>query len=49
VPAAQDQQFRDLVRCIDHLRGDLMRARHRLGKSLLRHGERYPRLAALGR
>lgn len=42
VPTVQDEQFRDLVRCIEDARGDLMRARHRLGKFLLRHGERYP-------
>jgi transposase len=42
VPTIQDEHFRDLVRCIEDVRGDLMRARHRLGKFLLRHGERYP-------
>ena len=42
VPTGQDEHFRDLVRCIEDLRGDLMRARHRLGKFLLRQGERYP-------
>jgi len=42
VPTVEDERFRDLVRCIEDLRGDLMRARHRLGKLLLRHGERYP-------
>ena len=42
VPTVQDEHFRDLVRCIEDSRGDLMRARHRLGKFLLRHGERYP-------
>jgi transposase len=40
VPTIQDEHFRDLVRCIEDVRGDQMRARHRLGKSLLRHGER---------
>jgi transposase len=35
-----DESFRDLVRCIEDIRGDLMRARHRLGKFLLRRGER---------
>jgi transposase len=43
VPTIQDEHFRDLVRCIEDSRGDLMRARHRLGKFLLRHGQRYPR------
>jgi transposase len=42
VPSVADEQFRDLVRCIEDVRGDLMRARHRLGKFLLRRGERYP-------
>src|SRR5829696_909413 len=42
VPSVADEQFRDLVRAIEDVRGDLMRARHRLGKFLLRHGERYP-------
>jgi transposase len=42
VPSVADEHFRDLVRCIEDVRGDLMRARHRLGKFLLRRGERYP-------
>ena len=42
VPSVADERFRDLVRCIEDARGDLMRARHRLGKLLLRHGVRYP-------
>jgi transposase len=42
VPTVEDEYFRDLVRAIEDVRGDLMRARHRLGKLLLRHGERYP-------
>ena len=42
VPSVQDEQFCDLVRAIEDVRGDLMRARHRLGKLLLRRGERYP-------
>jgi transposase len=41
VPTIEDEQFRDLVRCIEDIRGDLMRARHRLGKFLLRRGQRY--------
>jgi transposase len=41
VPSIEDEQFRDLVRAIEDLRGDLMRARHRLGKFLLRRGQRY--------
>jgi transposase len=42
VPSVADEAFRDLVRAIEDVRGDLMRARHRLGKLLLRRGERYP-------
>jgi transposase len=41
VPTVADEAFRDLIRCIEDLRGDLMRARHRLSKFLLRHGHRY--------
>jgi transposase len=41
VPSVADEQFRDLVRAIEDARGDLMRARHRLSKFLLRRGERY--------
>lgn len=43
VPPVADECFRDLVRSIEDARGDLMRARHRLAKFLLRRGERYPR------
>ena len=42
VPTVADEAFRDLIRCIEDLRGDLMRARHRLSKFLLRRGHRYP-------
>jgi len=41
VPTLQDERFRDLVRSIEDARADLMRARHRLSKFLLRRGERY--------
>jgi transposase len=41
VPTVADEAFRDLIRCIEDLRGDLMRARHRLSKFLLRRGYRY--------
>lgn len=41
VPSIEDEAFRDLVRCIEDVRGDLMRARHRLSKFLLRRGHRY--------
>jgi transposase len=42
VPTVEGERFRDLVRCREDLRGDLMRARHRLSKLLLRRGIRYP-------
>lgn len=42
VPSVEEERFRDLVRALEDARGDLMRARHRLGKLLLRHGERFP-------
>ncbi len=42
VPSVADECFRDLVRSIEDARADLMRARHRLSKFLLRRGERYP-------
>jgi transposase len=42
VPTIEEEHFRDLVRCRDDLRGDRMRARHRLQKLLLRQSLRYP-------
>ena len=36
VPSVEHEQLRDVVRCREDIRGDLMRARHRLGKFLLR-------------
>ena len=36
VPTVEHEQLRDLVRCREDIRADLMRARHRLGKFLLR-------------
>src|ERR671922_1815953 len=42
VPSVEEECFRDLVRSIEDIRGDLMRARHRPSKFLLRRGERYP-------
>lgn len=42
VPTVADEHFRDLVRAIEDVRGDLMRARHRVGKFLLRRDTRYP-------
>ena len=38
VPGVQQEMARDLVRARDDVRADLMRARHRLSKLLLRHG-----------
>jgi transposase len=38
VPTADQESARDLVRAREDCRGDLMRARHRLSKLLLRHG-----------
>lgn len=42
LPTPEQERFRDLVRAREDLRGDLMRARHRLSKLLLRRGLRYP-------
>ena len=36
IPSVEREQLRDLVRCREDIRADLMRARHRLGKFLLR-------------
>jgi transposase len=36
VPSVERERLRDLVRCRGDIRADLMRARHRLGKFLLR-------------
>ena len=41
VPTDSEEAIRDLVRAREDLRGDLMRARHRLSKLLLRHDVRY--------
>ena len=37
VPSSEEEALRDLVRAREDVRGDLMRARHRMGKLLLRH------------
>jgi transposase len=42
VPTLAEERFRDLIRAREDVRGDLMRARHRLSKLLLRRGLRYP-------
>ena len=39
VPALELEALRDLVRAREDLRGDLMSARHRISKLLLRHGQ----------
>jgi transposase len=41
VPSSAEEALRDLVRAREDLRGDLMRARQRLSKLLLRHDIRY--------
>ena len=41
VPSGEEEALRDVVRAREDVRGDLMRARHRLGKLLLRHDVRY--------
>ena len=41
VPATSEEALRDLVRAREDVRGDLMRARHRVGKLLLRHDVRW--------
>lgn len=42
VPTVEQEQVRDLIRAREDVRGDLMRARHRLGKFLLRRELYYP-------
>lgn len=42
IPSLAEEQLRDLVRAREDVRGDLMRARHRLSKFLARRGLRYP-------
>ena len=46
VPSVEEEQFRDLIRAREDVRGDLMRARHRLSKFLLRRSISYPRPGA---
>jgi transposase len=41
VPSPEEEALRDLVRAREDLRGDLMRARHRVAKLLLRHDLRF--------
>jgi Transposase IS116/IS110/IS902 family/Transposase len=42
VPSEEQEQLRDLVRCREDLRADLMRARHRLATFLLRRERYFP-------
>jgi transposase len=46
VPSTQEESLRDLVRAREDIRGDLMRARHRMSKLLLRHDVRFDGTAA---
>jgi transposase len=46
VPSTQEEALRDLVRAREDIRGDLMRARHRMSKLLLRHDVRFDATAA---
>jgi len=41
VPSIEEEALRDLVRAREDIRGDLMRARHRMSKLLLRHDVRF--------
>lgn len=41
VPTPDEEAVRDLVRVVDDIRKDLIAARHRLAKFLLRHGRMY--------
>jgi transposase len=41
VPGPEEEALRDLVRARETLRLDLMRARHRLSKMLMRHGVQF--------
>jgi transposase len=42
VPTVEEEQARDVLRDREQVRGDLMRARHRLSKLLLRNGRVWP-------
>jgi transposase len=41
IPTQQEEGARDLLRCREDIQVDLLRARHRLSKFLLRHGRRF--------
>ena len=49
VPTEAQEQLRDLVRCREDLRADLMRARHRLATFLLRRERYFPGPGSAGR
>ena len=49
VPSIDQEAARDLVRAREDCRGDLMRARHRLSKLLLRQGDRVLRRPGMDR
>lgn len=42
VPSAADEALRELVRCRQQLQREVVRARHRVSKLLLRHDRRWP-------
>ena len=46
VPPPEVEAARELIRCHDACRRDLMNARHRVSKMLLRHGQVYPKPSA---
>jgi transposase len=48
VPTVEAESLRDLVRAREDLRGDLMSARHRVSKLLLRHDVRFDGPSATG-
>src|SRR5215468_3238204 len=41
IPTEHEEAARDLLRCREDIRADLLRARHRPSKFLLRHGQRF--------
>lgn len=45
VPSRDEEAVRDLLRCREDTQADLVRARHRLSKFLLRHDRRYTQTA----
>jgi transposase len=42
IPSEDEEAVRDLLRCRETIQMDVVRARHRLSKFLLRHDRRYP-------